>query len=181
MIMKKIFVRSAYNYDMDAVSLEDGVDCSRGVDEATGEIRVLRSRTQQSFADECDINVIVRRFGLTGEMPTGMRLPAYSDYEGVFDFHTAMTAIRTATEDFMSMPADVRARFHNDPSEFLSFCSNDSNQEEAVKLGLAMPKAAALAAAAPPPSAAVAPVGGAAPPAPPAASGGSVGAPGPNP
>lgn len=122
--METVFVRSEYNYDRDKASDESGLRCED------------LSLTKQSFAEECDINTIVRRFGVTGELPSNVVMPTYQDFEGVFDFQTAMNAIVKANESFMLMPAEVRARFNNDPALFVDFCSNDDNIDEAVKLGL---------------------------------------------
>jgi len=122
--MGKVFVRNPYNYDMDKVSEETGLLC---LDE---------SKTKQAFAEECDINTIVRRFNLTGQLPDNVRAPMYGDFEQVFDFHSAMNAVAAAGEAFDMMPADVRARFANDPAAFVDFCSNPDNRAEAIKLGL---------------------------------------------
>lgn len=121
------FVRSAYNYDRDAVSDETGLRC------------LDASRTKQSFKDEVDINTLVRRFGVTGEFPVGVRAPTYGDFSQVIDFHSAMNAVAKAHEAFDQMPAEVRARFNNDPGAFVDFCSDDKNRDEAVKLGLVVP------------------------------------------
>ena len=98
---------------------------------ATGE-----DLTQQSFKEDCDINTIVRRFGLTGQLPQDVRAPTYGDFTAVTDFHSAMNALREAQEAFMLMPAEVRERFRNDPGAFVDFCSDPANAEEARKLGL---------------------------------------------
>lgn len=104
-----MFFRSGYNYDRDEASLESGLKCE---DE---------SLAQQSFAEECDINTIVRRFGLTGEMPQNLAMPVSGDFTGISDFHSAMNIIRRAEEEFMSVPPEVRARFANDPQRLMSF------------------------------------------------------------
>lgn len=135
--MKTVFLRTAYNYDMNKAGDESGLACQD------------LSLAKQSFAEECDINTIVRRFGVTGELPVGVRAPTYGDFTGIFDFRTAMSAIAQAGEAFDEMPAEVRARFHNDPAEFVDFCSNEANRDEAIRLGLVLPKAATLAAEAP--------------------------------
>lgn len=90
----------------------------------------------QSFKDECDINVIVERFGLTGVLPGAIRMPEYGDFSEVVDYHTAMNAIRSAEDSFRQLPAKVRERFNNNPQELLAFCEDDRNREEAAKLGL---------------------------------------------
>lgn len=140
-----VFVRTPYNYDMGKAGDESGLDCSG-----------LPSLAKQSFAEECDINTIVRRFGLTGQLPENVRMPTYGDFVDVVDFQSAMNAVVAARESFDAMPADVRARFHNDAGEFVAFCDDDRNRDEAVKLGL-VPPAVVPPAAAPGVAEAVAP------------------------
>lgn len=127
--MKKVFVRDPYNYDVDQVSNETGLRCDDP------------SLTQQQFKEEADINTIVDRFLKSGVLPTAVNMPQYVDYEGVFDFQSAMNVVRQADENFMRLDAKVRARFNNSPQEFLEFFANPENAEEAVRLGLAIPKA----------------------------------------
>ena len=98
------------------------------------------SLTQQQFRDESDINTIVDRFMKTGHLPDPVSMPQYVDYEGVFDFQSAMNVVRQADENFMRMDAKVRSRFHNSPQEFLEFFADPANSEEAVRLGLAVSK-----------------------------------------
>ena len=131
MKLKTVFCRSAYNYDMDLASDQAGLKCSDA------------SLTQQQFKDDSDINTIVDRFMKSGVMPTPINMPQYVDYEGVFDFQSAMNAVRAADENFMRMDAKIRARFNNSPQEFLEFFSNPENTDEAIRLGLAIPQAVA--------------------------------------
>lgn len=118
------FFRTAFNYDVAAVSDETGLSCGEP------------SRTQQSFAEECDINTIVRRFGLTGELPESPRPPQYGDFTGVSDYQSALNAVIAADAAFLEFPAHIRARFHNDPQALLEFISREENRDEAEKLGL---------------------------------------------
>lgn len=118
------FLRTPYNYDRDEASNYHGLECKDP------------TLAQQSFAEESDINFIADRYGLTGEVPTIAVLPSYGDYTGVFDFQDAMNRIRAAEAQFMTLPAKLRARFHNSPQEFLDFCSDDDNRDEARFLGL---------------------------------------------
>lgn len=121
------FLRTAYNYDMNAAGDESGLKCEDP------------TLTKQSFAEEVDINTIVKRFNLTGQLPENIHMPTYADYDEVFDFHSAMDAVRKAQESFDAMPAEVRTRFHNDPAELVDFCQDADNLEEARKLGLVDP------------------------------------------
>lgn len=95
------------------------------------------TRTQQHMADECNINTIVKRFGLTGTVPVGVRLPEYGDFTGVVDYQSALNAIMAADKSFNSLPAHVRKEFDNDPQVFLDFSSNPDNIEKLRDLGLA--------------------------------------------
>lgn len=124
---KPIFIRSAYNYDGDDVSRETSLSC---LDE---------SLAVQSERDEVDINTIVRRFGLTGELPSDVAMPKSGDFTGLPDFHTAMNMVRAAQEEFMRVPAELRARFQNDPQQMIQFCEDPANLDELRKLGLANP------------------------------------------
>lgn len=120
----KFVVRSAYSYDRDLNS------------EGTAFFDDSESMTQQSFKEECDINTIVRRFGVTGEMPENVRVPQYADFEESFDFMSAMNLIREAQESFMAMPSAVRDRFGHDPARFVDFFNDPENRPEAERLGV---------------------------------------------
>lgn len=125
-----VFLRTPYNYDVDEASNYSALVCEDP------------SLAQQHAKDECDINTIVRRFGLTGELPSGVRAPQYGDFTETTDYHTALSAVRAADAAFMQLPADVRTRFNNDPGALVDFVSNDANRAEAEKLGLVLPRAA---------------------------------------
>lgn len=124
-----VFLRTPYNYDTMEASDASGLFCEDD------------SLAQQHARDESDINTIVKRFGLTGELPNGVRAPTYGDFADVTDYHTAINAVIAAKESFMQLPADVRTRFNNDPGAFVDFVSDDSNRAEAEKLGLVLPQA----------------------------------------
>lgn len=131
--MKKEFVRNPYNYDSDEVSNQTGLLCK---DE---------SRTEQEHIAEADINYIAEKFMRTGQLPQVLNLPTHGDFEGIFDFQTAMNTIQQAKQEFMQLPAKVRARFGNDPAQLLEFVQDDDNYDEAVKLGF-IPKRDTLGA-----------------------------------
>lgn len=119
-----VFLRTPYNYDTMQVSNDTGLSCPEP------------TLAQQHEKDECDINTIVRRFGLTGELPSGVRAPQYGDFTGATDYHTAMNAVISANNAFMQLPAEVRSRFNNDAGAFVDFCSDEKNRAEAKSLGL---------------------------------------------
>jgi len=125
--MKKPFLRTTYNYDHNQASQDSALRCDD------------LSLAQQHMLESTDINYIVKQFGISGKLPTGVRTPTYGDFTGVYDYHSAVNAIAQAGESFDSMPAHVRARFHNDPQEFLDFCAEEGNAAELKSLGLIDP------------------------------------------
>lgn len=122
------FIRSPYNYDVEAAS------------DAAAVVPSGVSSTIQSAAEDADINVMMKRFGVTGKMPDSVRLPQFGDFSGVNDYATALQAVIDADDEFMVLPADLRARFANSPQKFLEFCSDEKNRDELDKLGLLKPK-----------------------------------------
>ena len=124
------FVRTPHNYDVDEVSDLTGLEC------------LDPSLAQQNSRDECDINHIIERFGVTGQLPpqTG-HMPTYGDFTGISDYREALDAVSRAEESFMALPANVRERFDNDPALFVDFCSDINNRSEAIDLGLIPPPA----------------------------------------
>lgn len=109
-------------------------------DPKTGELVKEPSMTKQSFVAECDINNIVKEFTQTGQVShvnEKARQGAYVDLPDSMDFQQGLEMVRAAETAFMTLPAQVRARFGNDPAQFLEFFQDPANQEEAIKLGLA--------------------------------------------
>lgn len=130
--MNPPFVRSAFNYDMHAAS------------EACGTVNEEPSLTRQADALDANINTIVKRFGLTGQIPQVQVPPTYDDFGAVFDFQSAANVIRAAQESFNQLDAEVRARFNNDPGRYVDFCQNPDNIPEMRKMGLALPEPPAI-------------------------------------
>lgn len=121
------FVRSPYNYDMNIAGDESGLNCKD------------KSLTVQDQRGETDINTIVKRFGLTGELPTAVRLPEDGDFTNVGTYQEALNAILAAEATFMEFPPDVRSRFDNDAGKFVDFFARPENRDEAKKLGFLVP------------------------------------------
>lgn len=95
------------------------------------------SKTKQSFKDECDVNVILSKYMKTGLIThlAGRQL-TFGDFTSATDYQTALNRILEANNAFETLPAKVRARFANDPSELIAFVSDPTNRKEAEELGL---------------------------------------------
>lgn len=102
------------------------VDCSNDV-----------KLTQQSGKDECDINLIIERAKRGAVIEPRPQAPQYGDFTEVpTDLRDCLNMVRRADELFMSLDAQVRRRFDNDPAKMLDFLNDPQNREEGVKLGL---------------------------------------------
>lgn len=124
MAIKAPFLRTPYNYDTIAASNESGLACEEP------------TLAQQQFKDETDINNILRQFNITGLLPEAPLSPCYGDFTGIVDYHSALNAVIAAEDQFMALPANIRARFENDPENLINFLNDESNKDEAIKLGL---------------------------------------------
>ncbi len=123
-----MFPRDGVNYDRRAATLACALRCE---DE---------SLTDQSSKDEADINVLMRRFGVTGVVAQSVRVPQYADFtDAVSDYQSAMNMLIQAQESFMAMPAQLRKELDNDPQKFLEWCSDEKNLPRMRELGLAVP------------------------------------------
>lgn len=100
------------------------------------------SMTKQSFAEETDINFIVARFKKGHDISASVRerVAQFGDFSNVPSYQDAMDFIARATGMFMSLDATVRERFVNDPGRMVSFLKDPKNYDEAVKLGLVVPR-----------------------------------------
>ena len=95
------------------------------------------SKTEQSHMAALNVNKIVAKYQKTGLLPNRQgKEPMYGDFTGIEDFHTCQNRIAQAKTDFMSLPSDIRERFHNDPGELVQFINDPDNIEEARELGL---------------------------------------------
>lgn len=96
------------------------------------------SQTNQHFAKDADINVIMDRFGVTdGAIPPAALDPShFGDFTDAVDFRDALDRTRIAKERFDALPANLRQRFGNSPLQLWQFVNDPDNLEEAVTLGL---------------------------------------------
>lgn len=122
-------VRVQYDFEEDAIVREaTAIDCSG-----------MPSMTIQSARDDCDINILAKRFGLDKVnlpvIPVDPRF--YGDLsDAPEDLRTVLDIVKDAQDKFAALPAEMRARFHNDPAEFHAFVMDPKNDAEAVRMGV---------------------------------------------
>lgn len=93
----------------------------------------------QAAKDDCDINVIMTRFGRGVPMPVPRAVASYGDFSDVTDYQDALDGLSASEATFNALPSRIRARFGNSPGALWSFLHDSSNEEEARKLGLLEP------------------------------------------
>lgn len=97
--------------------------------------------TRQEYRDECDVNVLMRKYEATGVVPpVNGATPQYLDVSDVPDLARALDIVDRATSAFMALPASVRREFDNDPVKFVAFAESPDNLDKMREWGLA-PKA----------------------------------------
>jgi len=89
-----------------------------------GEVKPLRTvfgeRTKQSYKDECDINMILKRFGVTGTVEANVRTPLQADFVASMTFQDAMNAMVSARESFDKMPDAGTCRWDSQKVELIN-------------------------------------------------------------
>ena len=102
-----------------------------------------KSLAQQNFAAECEINGIIKRFEKTGMLThVSDKVAQFGDFTGIPDYQASLNFIGKANDLFMSLSAELRDRFNNDPASLLAFVSDPRNRAEGVKLGILDPEKA---------------------------------------
>jgi len=109
---------------------------SKGLDTGT------ETKVQQHLQQSTDINQIVGRYKKTGLLQSTMAKNMTQPTQPVFgvypfnDFQDAYNHVQQVKQDFMRLPARVRARFDNNPANVVRFVDNADNAVEAIKMGL---------------------------------------------
>lgn len=130
----RIVWRQQYDYNRDAI--ERALSDSRPVGD---------TMTEQHHAADADLNVVLRRFGVTdgSKIPTdaGIRIDPswYGDFSNAVDLHTALEQMRAAEERFMTLPAELRAKFDNRWTHLHDWVNDPRNLDEAIALKMLTP------------------------------------------
>lgn len=114
------------------------------------------SKTDQQYKDEVDVNEIIRRYKKDGIVPHVKNINAqFADVSDIPDLMQGMERIAHAKEEFLRVPASIRAKHKNNVVDFYNWLADPANKEEAVELGLMKkPQQADSPKAAPKPKAA---------------------------
>lgn len=102
------------------------------------------SKTKTYFAKKTNINNIVRRYGKTGMLSTGLGesglVPRFEFNSGA-DYFSMMCKVAKAKSEFAALPALVRQRFSNNPQLCIDFISKLDNRDLSNEMGKLMSEA----------------------------------------
>lgn len=108
---------------------------------SNGSIRVSydysdeKTCTQQQFKDQCDLNSVLENYRKTGTpLPKLTVNDDIADFSKIGDFQDSMNIVRESIELFEALPAVLRKKMGNDPSNLNDYLLN--NADEAIKFGL---------------------------------------------
>lgn len=99
------------------------------------------SMTRQSDLAASDINNIVKRYMREGVLPYSPRQGGYLDVSEVGDYRSAVEQVRAVEKFFGNLPAELRAKFKNDPAEFLDAVNDPDQLELLMAEGVLAPEA----------------------------------------
>lgn len=98
----------------------------------------FKSRTQQQFKDECNINNVIAKYDKTGIFTHVNEAQAhYFDNTKINEYQESLNLVIQSKLSFSKIPAEIRKRFGNDAGLYLEFVTNPDNMDEMVKMGLA--------------------------------------------
>ena len=98
--------------------------------------------TRQADAAQTSISEQMRLMISTGFKGVSFKEPRYGDFSGINDYHEAVNRLAQAEDDFMALPASVRAACDNDPGLFLEYV-NDPEHRAWLEEELGVPPEAA--------------------------------------
>lgn len=89
------------------------------------------SLARESEKDATDVNKIMERYKKTGIIPMSGQEMFFADVSSVASYQEIMDRVAAGNQAFERLPAEVRARYQNDPAVFL-----DALQDKAARAQL---------------------------------------------
>lgn len=96
-----------------------------------------KTRTQQQFAKDCNINNIIKKYKKTGVIThINTKTGVYADMTQMPNYQEALQTVIHGQTAFDQLPAELREKFKYNPQEMMDYLNDKRNDEEAIKLGL---------------------------------------------
>ena len=104
------------------------------------------SLTQQEFAENADINIMLKKLVVSKD-PIAMARLAQPNFNGVDtldlseigDYKESLDRVLEVQNNFNNLPADWRKKFGQDPVQFLQYIADPDNREVLENAGLMHP------------------------------------------
>lgn len=114
---------------------------SKGIVTKVQHMPVGPTKTQQHMAAATDVNNIIARYKKNPDPSIFIKSGqgVYGDFSQIQDFQSAIHKVEDALQNFMQLPAKLRASFDNDPSKLMSYLKDPKNKKEAQEYGLIKP------------------------------------------
>lgn len=94
-------------------------------------------KTDQSYKNLCDINLIVSNYNKTGVLShVKSNLPTYMDHTEIPSLMEAHAIVRDAQAAFMELPSQIRKLMDHNPKNLESFIQNPENRDLLEKNGI---------------------------------------------
>lgn len=94
------------------------------------------AQTKQSEKDNCDINLIVKRYATSGVLPQVNVQGLFVDVSSLPDYRAAIDQVAYAESIFRQLTSEQREFFSNDVETFIDFVADSKNTETLQELGL---------------------------------------------
>jgi phage internal scaffolding protein len=92
--------------------------------------------TEKHHAKDCDIRHIMRKAEKTGMITHQNQMEGtYMDLANRPDFEQSLNIINRGRDAFETVPASERARFANDPAQWIAYVQNPDNKEDMKERG----------------------------------------------
>lgn len=98
----------------------------------------MDDQTKQSFKDDTDINLIVKKHGINAIKATAEALNDgyYGDFSGVGSYADAVLETQRCEDQFNRLPAETRAAFNNNAGQLLRFVEDPANHQAGIDMGI---------------------------------------------
>lgn len=105
---------------------------------------VKPSLTSQEFKEECNINVLLKKYAVQAKflgIPLSEVIPQptadnFGDFTNVEEFQQSMNRVSEIKGLFDALPSDIRQQCGNDPANFLRMCQDDKNFKDFAARGI---------------------------------------------
>ncbi len=94
-------------------------------------------KTDQSYKNACDINVIIANATKTGVLPFQTnKVAQYIDNTEIPSLLDAQNLLITAKNSFMALPSQIRKLMDHDPTKLVDFINDPENKDILLKHGI---------------------------------------------